>query len=100
MDLGEVEGLSSNNRRARFYSLTKDGRRQLAHQTSQWRRLASAIGPVLGPETMEGKQCSVAARGITRTFPKNCEHTWNWRPTGCASRAAATKTHARWRTAT
>ncbi len=43
-------GTSSNNRRARFYQLTKAGRKQLLHETSQWRKLAAAIGRVLGPE--------------------------------------------------
>jgi PadR family transcriptional regulator, regulatory protein PadR len=43
-------GTSSNNRKARFYSLTAAGRRQLVKETSKWRRLASAIGRVLGPE--------------------------------------------------
>src|SRR5512142_97233 len=43
-------GTSSNNRRARFYSLTKAGRKQLTQETSQWRKLAAAIGRVLGPE--------------------------------------------------
>ena len=43
-------GTSSNNRRARFYELTKAGRKQLIHETSQWRKLAAAIGRVLGPE--------------------------------------------------
>ena len=47
-------GTSSNNRRARFYQLTKTGRKQLLHETSQWRRLAAAIGRVLGPEGKEG----------------------------------------------
>jgi transcriptional regulator len=47
-------GVSSNNRKARFYSLTKAGRKHLARETSRWRRLAAAIGHVLGPETMEG----------------------------------------------
>lgn len=47
-------GTSSNNRKARFYSLTKGGRKQLAQETSQWRKLAAAIGRVLGPEIMEG----------------------------------------------
>jgi len=47
-------GISSNNRKARFYSLTKNGHKQLAHETSQWRKLVTAIGRVLGPETMEG----------------------------------------------
>jgi transcriptional regulator len=43
-------GTSDNNRRARFYELTKAGRKQLAAQTQQWRRMASAIGRILGPE--------------------------------------------------
>ena len=43
-------GTSANNRRARFYTLTKAGRKQLTQETSQWRRLAAAIGRVLGPE--------------------------------------------------
>src|SRR5215831_17434163 len=43
-------GTSDNNRKARFYKLTKAGRKQLAHETSQWERLAAAIGRVLsGP---------------------------------------------------
>ena len=41
-------GLSENNRRARFYSLTKPGRKQAARGAAQWRRLAAAIGRVLG----------------------------------------------------
>ncbi len=43
-------GVSDNNRKARFYALTKAGRKQLAAQTSQWRRMAAAIGRILGPE--------------------------------------------------
>ena len=43
-------GVSENNRKARFYSLTAKGRSQLAAKTSQWRRLARAIGGILGPE--------------------------------------------------
>jgi len=43
-------GVSDNNRKARFYTLTKKGRKQLAVEISRWRRLALAIGQVLGPE--------------------------------------------------
>jgi transcriptional regulator len=43
-------GTSDNHRRARFYSLTKAGRKQLTAETRQWRRLASAIGRILGAE--------------------------------------------------
>jgi PadR family transcriptional regulator, regulatory protein PadR len=44
-------GISDNNRRARFYKLTKSGRTQLTEETSQWRKMAAAIGRVLGPES-------------------------------------------------
>ena len=43
-------GVSSNNRRARFYILTKDGRKQLVQEASRWRTMALAIARVLGPE--------------------------------------------------
>jgi transcriptional regulator len=43
-------GISQNNRKARFYTLTKTGRKQLARETTRWRRMAAAIGRVLGPE--------------------------------------------------
>ena len=42
--------VSENNRRAKFYKLTRAGRKQLTHETSQWRKLVAAIGRVLGPE--------------------------------------------------
>jgi PadR family transcriptional regulator len=47
-------GVSSNKRKARFYTLTPKGRKQLAEESSQWRSLAMAIGRILGPETNEG----------------------------------------------
>jgi transcriptional regulator len=40
-------GVSENNRKARFYSLTAKGREQLAEKTSEWRRLTRAMGLVL-----------------------------------------------------
>ena len=43
-------GMSANNRKARFYTLTKTGRAQLARQSNRWRRLAAAMSRVLGPE--------------------------------------------------
>ena len=43
-------GTSDNNRKARFYDLTTDGRKQLVVETRQWRRVAFAIGRILGPE--------------------------------------------------
>ena len=47
-------GVSDNNRRARFYELTAAGRRQLAKETDEWRRLAKAVALVLGPEASGG----------------------------------------------
>jgi len=47
-------GVSENNRKARFYELTAAGRRQLASETGQWRKLVAAIGRVLGPEEAQG----------------------------------------------
>ncbi|HEY4322007.1 MAG TPA: PadR family transcriptional regulator [Gemmatimonadales bacterium] len=46
-------GVSSNNRRARFYELTARGRRELHHQVSTWQRMVRSIGHVLGPEFTE-----------------------------------------------
>jgi PadR family transcriptional regulator, regulatory protein PadR len=43
-------GTSTNNRKARFYFLTVKGRRQLATETTKWRRLATAIARILGPD--------------------------------------------------
>jgi PadR family transcriptional regulator PadR len=40
-------GSSENNRKARFYSLTRAGRRQLADETESWERFAAAVGRVL-----------------------------------------------------
>lgn len=47
-------GTSSNNRKARFYSLTTAGREQLLKETTKWKRLAAAIGRILGQEAKEG----------------------------------------------
>jgi transcriptional regulator len=47
-------GVSDNNRKARFYTLTARGRKQLVAETSPWRKLVSAMGRVLGPEEVEG----------------------------------------------
>ena len=42
-------GTSENNRRAKFYRMTRKGRRQLERETSKWDRLARAIGRILRP---------------------------------------------------
>jgi transcriptional regulator len=43
-------GISTNNRKAQFYTLTSAGRKQLVKETSKWNRLAAAIGRVLESE--------------------------------------------------
>jgi len=40
-------GASENNRRAKYYELTRDGRKQLESEADAWRRLALAVGQVL-----------------------------------------------------
>ena len=42
-------GTSENNRKARFYKLSAAGKKQLARETGQWRRLVQAIGRILEP---------------------------------------------------
>lgn len=43
------EGTSENNRRAKFYKLTRAGRKQLALETSKWDKFARAIAQVIRP---------------------------------------------------
>ena len=47
---GQIEaewGLSENNRKAKFYKLTKAGRKQLESEASDWSRLSTAISRVM-----------------------------------------------------
>src|ERR1700728_3976646 len=40
-------GVSDNNRKAKFYSITKRGRKQLAEDAAYWQRLAAVMGRVM-----------------------------------------------------
>jgi len=40
-------GTSSNNRKAKFYSITKNGRRKLSENAANWQRLSDVMGRVL-----------------------------------------------------
>lgn len=40
-------GTSDNNRRAKYYAITRSGRKQLATETANWERLSAVIGRVL-----------------------------------------------------
>lgn len=44
-------GTSENNRKARFYALSRRGRKQLLAETENWVRIAGVMGRVLGPGT-------------------------------------------------
>ncbi len=41
-------GMSENNRRAKYYELSKNGRQQLEVETDAWERLTAAVAQVLG----------------------------------------------------
>jgi transcriptional regulator len=50
-------GVSENNRKARFYSLTAKGREQLVEKTDEWRRLTRAMGLILdGNGRLKGEE--------------------------------------------
>jgi PadR family transcriptional regulator, regulatory protein PadR len=44
-------GSSDNNRRARFYQLTKKGRARLTHETDKWERMVRAVTRILKPQS-------------------------------------------------
>jgi transcriptional regulator len=43
-------GLSDNNRRAKYYSLTRSGHQQLAREAEDWRRIVDVMGRLLNGE--------------------------------------------------
>ena len=49
-------GTSSNNRRAKFYSITKRGRKQLSEDAAHWQRLSDMMGRVLAMQEDGGGQ--------------------------------------------
>ena len=49
-------GASTNNRKAKFYSLTKKGRKHLAEDMAHWQRLSSVMGRVLALPAEGGNQ--------------------------------------------
>lgn len=48
-------GISDNNRKAKFYSITRAGKKQLAEDTSHWQRLAHVMGRVLAMQNKGGQ---------------------------------------------
>lgn len=49
------DGTSENNRRAKYYRLTRKGRKQLSLETTKWDKLARAVGRILRPAVEEAK---------------------------------------------
>lgn len=49
-------GTSDNNRKAKFYSITRSGRKQLAEDTAYWERLAGVMGRVLAMHKEGGRK--------------------------------------------
>jgi PadR family transcriptional regulator, regulatory protein PadR len=47
--IASFQGTSENNRKAKYYRLTPEGRRQLATQTTRWEKIVGAIGRILNP---------------------------------------------------
>ena len=52
-DLDAVWGISENNRRAKFYSLTPQGRKRLKEEVSGWKRLTAAMKAALKAKAEE-----------------------------------------------
>jgi PadR family transcriptional regulator PadR len=46
-------GTSDNNRKAKFYEITKAGRKQLKVETENWERIAGTVGRLLQPQSGE-----------------------------------------------
>ena len=75
-------GVSENNRKARFYSLTLKGREQLVEKTSEWERLTRAIGLILG-----GSADQVEALGGGEISLTRSRRIWNLKPTNSGVKA-------------
>lgn len=54
--IGAKWGVSSNNRKARFYSLTEKGRQHLVTQTNRWRKFAIAMAGILDLEKLQSAE--------------------------------------------
>jgi len=64
-------GTSEKNRKAKFYSITKSGRRQMREDKSQWERLANAMGRVLAVSKKDAKVCRSWSRSFARSAARS-----------------------------
>src|SRR5208337_2434192 len=53
--LAAKDGISENNRKAKYYSLTAKGRKHLTAESSKWDRLTQAIARIMQPAKEEGQ---------------------------------------------
>jgi transcriptional regulator len=68
-------GVSSNNRRARFYTLTAKGRKQLNKETSRWRTISNAMARILDLKGLETRRAECFAVSDHKAIsPMNCGH--------------------------
>ena len=61
--IGSEWGISENNRRARFYSITRAGRRRLQVEQENWDRMSAMIAKVLRAETCSAEDPRAASAG-------------------------------------
>jgi PadR family transcriptional regulator PadR len=55
--LAAKDGISENNRKAKYYNLTAKGRKHLTAESSKWDRLTQAIGRIMQPaKLVPGKE--------------------------------------------
>ena len=90
-------GTSENNRRARYYRLTPDGRKQLAEQTSRWDELVRAIDGVLRPGRGVAHVLAPLlppARNGMKSARKSSSPTWRWRRRRTCSAGSPRRTRA------
>jgi transcriptional regulator len=62
-------GTSDNNRRAKFYALTRAGRRALAAETSSWERLSAVMGRILVASSLRPLSSSSGSPGVNPGSP-------------------------------
>jgi transcriptional regulator len=65
-------GTSDLNRRARFYELTRAGRKKLTAETGKWKRMVRAIGRVLQHQLLDGRSDCTASSHVQR--PNQSRH--------------------------
>lgn len=67
-------GLSEANRRARFYSLSRLGRKQIERETKNWERIAATMARVLAPSNSSpSMNCLPPGESATR------QSMWTWK---------------------